>query len=123
MSRKKVNLENMNQTHGKIENIQYKTLDQIWGDNVNSRYQTANENEYVNFLNDMNKSDLQSHANKIGLVPIDNRETLTKRLIAEFRKHVSLFNIPKSKESTVSLNKKAKDILSEGKWYNKKTFI
>lgn len=115
MSRKKVNLENMTQTHGKIENIQYKTLDQIWGDSVNSKYQTTNEKEYVNFLNDMNKTDLQSHANKMGLVPIDNRETLTKRLISEFRKHVSLFNIPKSKESTVSLNKKAKDILSEGK--------
>ena len=105
----------MSQTHGKIENIQYKTLDQIWGDNINSRYNTTNEKEYVDFLNDMNKTDLQSHANKMGLVPIDNRETLTKRLIAEFRKQVSLFNIPKSKESTVALNKKAKDILSEGK--------
>ena len=115
MSKKKTKLDNMMQTHGKIEDIQYKTLDQIWGDNVKSKYQTSNENEYVNFLNDMNKTDLQSHANKIGLVPIDNRETLTKRLVAEFKKHVSLFNIPKSKDSTVNLNKKAKDTLSEGK--------
>jgi hypothetical protein len=115
MSKKKTKLDNMIQTHGKIEDIQYKTLDQIWGDNVNSKYQTSSEKEYVNFLNDMNKTDLQSHANKIGLVPIDNRETLTKRLIAEFKKHVSLFNIPKSKDSTVNLNKKAKDTLSEGK--------
>ena len=115
MSKKKTNLDNMMQTHGKIEDIQYKTLDQIWGDNVNSKYQTSNEKESVNFLNDMNKTDLQSHANKIGLVPIDNRETLTKRLIAEFKKHVSLFNIPKSKDNTVNLNKKAKDTLSEGK--------
>ena len=115
MPRKSIKLEDLSQTHGKLENIQYKTLDQIWGDNVNSRYQSTNEKEYVNFLNDMNKSDLQSHANKIGLVPIDNRETLTKRLIAEFRKHVSLFNIPKSTDNTITLNKKAKDILSEGK--------
>jgi len=115
MSKKKTKLDNMTQTHGKIEDIQYKTLDQIWGDNVNSKYQTSNEKEYVNFLNDMNKTDLQSHANKIGLVPIDNRETLTKRLVAEFKKHVSLFNIPKSKDNTVNLNKKAKDTLSEGK--------
>jgi len=115
MSKKKTKLDNMMQTHGKIEDIQYKTLDQIWGDNVNSKYQTSNEKEYVNFLNDMNKTDLQSHANKIGLVPIDNRETLTKRLVAEFKKHVSLFNIPKSKDNTVNLSKKAKDTLSEGK--------
>ena len=112
---RKTKIEELSQVHGKLENIQYKTLDQIWGDNANSKYQTINEKEYVNFLNEMNKSDLQSHANKIGLVPIDNRETLTKRLIAEFRKHVSLFNIPKSTDNTVNLNKKAKDILSEGK--------
>lgn len=115
MSRKKANLENMTQTHGKIENIQYKTLDQIWGDNGSGRYQTTDEKEYLNFLSEMNKSDLQAHANKIGLVPIDNRETLTKRLVAEFRKYVSLYKIPKSKDNTVTLNKKAKDILSEGK--------
>ena len=115
MRKKKINLNNITQTHGKIEDIQYKTLDQIWGDNVNSKYQTSDEKEYVIFLNDMNKTDLQSHANKIGLVPIDNRETLTKRLLAEFKKHVSLFNIPKSKDNTVTLNKKAKDTLSEGR--------
>lgn len=115
MSKKKTKLDNIMQTHGKIEDIQYKTLDQIWGDSVNSKYQSSNEQEYLIFLNDMNKSDLQSHANKIGLVPIDNRETLTKRLVAEFKKHISLFNIPKSKDNTVNLNKKAKDTLSEGK--------
>jgi hypothetical protein len=115
MSKKKTKLDNMMQTHGKIEDIQYKTLDQIWGDNVNSKYQSSNEKEYIIFLNDMNKTDLQAHANKIGLVPIDNRETLTKRLVAEFKKHASLFNIPKSKDNTVNLNKKAKDTLSEGK--------
>jgi hypothetical protein len=115
MSRKKSNLDNMSQTHGKIENIQYKTLDQIWGDDGSGRYKTTDEKEYLNFLADMNKSDLQAHANKVGLVPIDNRETLTKRLVAEFKKYVSLYKIPKSRDNTVSLNKKTKDILSEGK--------
>ena len=52
---------------------------------------------------------------KIGLIPIDNRESLTKRLLVEFRKYVSLFKIPKSKDSIVNLNKKTKDILSEGR--------
>jgi hypothetical protein len=42
-------------------------------------------------LNEYNKSDLQAHAVKIGLVPIDNRENLIKRLKQEFLKHISQF--------------------------------
>jgi hypothetical protein len=112
---KKTKLENLSQTHGKIEEKEYKTLDQIWGDTGSSKYFTSNEKEYINFLGEMNKSDLQSHANKIGLVPIDNREMLTKRLIAEFRKFTSLYKIPKMKENNVVLSKNIKNILSEGK--------
>jgi hypothetical protein len=35
--------------------------------------------------------------------------------MAEFKKFVSLYKIPKTKENTVRLDKKAKDVLSEGK--------
>lgn len=115
MPRKSTKLEDLCQTHGKLENIQYKTLDQIWGDTGSGRYSTNDEKEYLNFLNDLNKSDLQAHANKVGLVPIDNRETLTKRLVAEFKKFTSLYKVPKNTENKVSLSKKTKDILSEGK--------
>ena len=58
---------------------------------------------------------MQTHARKIGLIPVDNRETITKRLIAEFRKFTSLYKVPKSKEDNTELNKEAKNILSEGK--------
>jgi len=112
---KKRKIEELSQTHGKLEDVEYKSLNQIWGDTGLSRYNTTNLEEYINFINDLNKSDLQSHANKIGLVPIDNRETLTKRLVAEFKKFTSTFNIPKTKNNTVQLNKQSKDILSEGR--------
>lgn len=115
MPKKNKNLENLSQTHGKMEGKEYKTLDQIWGDTGSSKYSTSNEKEYLNYLNDLNKSDLQSHANKIGLVPVDNREMLTKRLLAEFKKFTSLYKIPKQKDNTVNLTKAAKDILAEGK--------
>lgn len=115
MAKKSLKLKELSQTHGKLEDTEYKSLDQIWGDNGSSKYPTLKLDEYIIYLNDMNKSDLQAHANRIGLIPLDNRETLTKRLVAEFQKHMSLFNIPKSKDNTVKLNKKAKDILSEGK--------
>lgn len=115
MPKQKRKIEELSQTHGKLEDVQYKTLDQIWGDTGLSKYNTSDLKEYTDYVNDMNKSDLQAHANKIGLVPVDNREILTKRLLAEFKKFTSLYKIPKVKDNTVNLNKKAKDILSEGK--------
>lgn len=114
MPRKK-KIEELSQTHGKLENVQYKTLDQIWGDNGSSKYKTTDIKEYTNFISEMNKSDLQAHANKIGLVPIDNRDMLTKRLIAEFKKFISTFNVPKNVDNSVDLDKRSKDVLSEGK--------
>ena len=112
---RKRKIEELSQTHGKLENVQYKSLDQIWGDTGLTKYKTTNLEEYVNFINEMNKSDLQAHANKVGLVPIDNREMLTKRLVAEFKKFVSTFNVPKTIDNSVNLDKKSKDVLSEGK--------
>lgn len=113
--KKKVKLDNLSQTHGKLEQYEYKTLDQILGDDGKSKYKTLDLNEYTDYLNDLNKSDLQSHATRIGLIPVDNRETLTKRLVKEFSKHVSMYRIPKQESKELSLNKKAKDILSEGR--------
>lgn len=106
-------LKSLNQTHGKIENPV--TLDQIWGDKGTSKYGTLDHKEYEEYLRDLNKSDLQSHASKIGLVPIDDREKLVNRLISEFKKYASIYNKPKTKENNISLSKKAKDILAEGK--------
>jgi len=112
---KRKKIEELSQTHGKLENTQYKSLDQIWGDTGLSKYNTTNLQDYTNLINEMNKSDLQAHANKIGLVPIDNREMLTKRLVSEFKKFISSFNVPKNIDNSVNLDKKSKDILSEGK--------
>ena len=115
MPRPRKKLQELSQTHGKLEDTQYKTLDQIWGDEGSSKYKTSNLEDYLTYLSDLNKSDLQDHAKKIGLIPIDNRETLTKRLEAEFRKYMSMFKLPKNLDNSVSLDKKSKDVLSEGK--------
>jgi len=112
---KKKKIQELSQTHGKLENTQYKSLDQIWGDTGLSKYKTTNLQDYTDYINEMNKSDLQAHANKIGLVPIDNREMLTKRLVSEFKKFISSFNIPKNIDNSVNLDKQSKDVLSEGK--------
>ena len=114
---RKTKLNQINQTHGKVEegSSSPRTLDQIFGDNGSTKYGTLILEEYLVYLNDLNKSDLQSHANKMGLVPIDNREILISRLKKEFIKHVAGYNTPKVQDKNVKNIKLAKDILSEGR--------
>lgn len=110
---KKSKLDNMHQTHGKVENPV--TLNQVWGDSGVDKYGTLDIEQYDKYLNDLNKSDLQSHAVKIGLVPIDDRSTLISRLKREFNKHVSNYKVKKIENNKTKVSKKAKDILSEGR--------
>jgi predicted AAA+ superfamily ATPase len=114
MERKKIKLDNLHQTHGKIENRAI-TLDQIWGDDGKRKYGTLNIEDYNVYLSDLNKSDLQAHAVKIGLVPVDNRETLVKRLKQEFKKHVSSYLARPNIDNTTKLSKSSRDTLSEGR--------
>ena len=114
MARKKTKLDNLHQTHGKIENRPI-TLDQIWGDDGKRKYGTLNVEEYNVYLSDLNKSDLQAHAVKIGLVPIDDRETLVKRLRQEFKKHISLYAARPDVNNTTKLSKSSRNTLSEGR--------
>lgn len=115
MKAKKIKLNNLSQTHAKEETTQPTTLDQIWGDTGMSKYKTLIESEYVNELNDMMKVDIQSHASKLGLIPIDNTDLLKRRLVAEFRKHISQFNKPSTAVQNENISKEARKILSEGK--------
>jgi len=109
----------MSQTHGKVEKPLYSTLEQIWGDTGLSRYGTFDENEYAEELKSMTKSDIQAHANKIGLIPIDNRTELTKRLLKEFIYHKSRYStIPADIQINnidVNYSDEVRKILSEGK--------
>lgn len=110
----KASLEEMNQTHGMEQKPKPTTLAQIWGDDGMSRYGTMNEVEYDSFLNNSSKSDLQAHANKVGLLPIDNVLILKERLKREFVAHVAKYNAPQEiKQNPVS--SESMRILSEGK--------
>ena len=114
MSKKK--LEKLKQTDGKVETFQPTTLEQIWGDTGMSRYNTLDEKEYVASLAEMNKSDLQSHAVKLGIVPHEERERLVKKLINEFKSHVASFRVPQEKLSDFKkLTPEVMKILSEGR--------
>jgi len=106
----------MSQAHGKVESVEPTTLDQIWGDTGLTKYNTLDEKEYEGQLDNFTKSELQAHATKVGLIPVDNRETLKTRLIREFNKHTSSYKKPPMKASKqVKLSTEVKKILSEGK--------
>ncbi|MAH48999.1 hypothetical protein CMI37_24440 [Candidatus Pacearchaeota archaeon] len=110
------NMKNLSQAHGKEEKFEPTTLEQIWGDDGSSAYGTLNENQYTNQVDEMNMSDLQTHASTVGIIPIDNRHTLRERLLREFRKHVSSYKKPVHQaESTTHADPEVMKILSEGK--------
>ena len=113
---KRKSVKNLSQTHGKEEKFEPTTLDQIWGDDGTSTYGTLNENAYTLQLDDMNMSDLQAHASTVGIIPVDNRQTLRERLLREFRKHVSAYKKPiHETEPPTHVDPEVMKILSEGR--------
>jgi len=116
---KKESPKKVMQTHAMEEKQEFQktTLDQIWGDEGNSKYGTLEESDYTSQIRAMNKSDLHSHAIKLGILPVENRELLTNRLVREFKKHVLSFKKPK--ESTAkkpkTVSKDLKSILAQGR--------
>jgi hypothetical protein len=113
---KKTSVKKMSQTHGKVEKFEPTTLDQIWGDTGNSLYGTMEEGTYTKRIDDMNLSDMQTHASTVGIIPIDNRVLLRDRLLREFKKHVSSYKKPiQEPDASEKLNDQAMKILSEGR--------
>jgi hypothetical protein len=90
-------LEELSQTHGKEESETFAptSLEQILGITGQTKYGTMDEGEYQNKLDNLSKSDLQAHATKIGIVPVDNRDRLIKTMMQQFRLHLSSFRHPK----------------------------
>lgn len=110
---KKQKIEEISQVHGKVDAVPA-TLDQLLGDNGMDKYQTLDEKKYISQLEDMSKSEIQAHAVKMGLVPIDNRKMLEDRLLREFKNHVNAYiGRPNLKQEPIS--PEAMRILAEGR--------
>ena len=116
---KKTSPKKIMQTHAMEEKQEFEktTLDQIWGDEGNSKYGTLDESTYTTQIKAMNKSDLHSHAIKLGILPVENRELLTNRLLREFKKHVLSFRKPKqtSDKKPQDVSQAVKSILAQGR--------
>ena len=115
MAKKKLKLDEIHQAHGKDETREtVQSLDQLWGDDGLSKYNTLDVTEYTTKLAEMNKTDLQNHAAKLGLVPIDSRDLLVKRLVAEFKKHVTKYEkVRKPEVKDQSKEAKVRKLLSD----------
>lgn len=108
----------MLQIHGKEEQVQKQpsSLDEILGETL-SIYTANSSEQYRGQLAEMNMTDLQAHAYKVGLVPTPDRKVLTDRLIQEFVKWNSRYgsNVATGQVKSVDdLDSKAKKILREG---------
>jgi len=117
--KKKAKAKEMIQTHAMEEEQKFEktTLDQVWGDEGLSKYETLEESDYLGQIKFLNRSDLHSHAITIGILPIDNRDILISRLTREFRKHVLSYQKPKKKtlaKGRAKLSQNARRVLSEG---------
>lgn len=113
---KALKIGDLNQTHGKIEGFEPTTLEQIWGSDGTETYSTMEENEYLDQLNGMAKVDMQAHATKVGIMPIDNMEMLKGRLVKQFKSHVNAYRKPITQtRKDIKLTKELRNILGEGK--------
>ena len=102
------------QAHGKVEKTRPSTLDQVWGDDGTGKYTAGTVEEYRDQLSEMSRADIQTHATKLSVVPVENRDMLVKRLVKEYEKHVASYNRPDSPAPT-KVSSKAMRILSEGR--------
>ena len=126
MARKSNKVKEVNQTNGKFEPELTKqtekpkrplTLDQLWGETAISKYKTTDVNEYQNVLLEMNKAELQHHALKVGVMPVDDVPRLRRSLLAEFNRHQNDFKEkpePLGSSKKIEITPEVKKILSEG---------
>jgi len=118
-TKKTVTLETSAQIDGKAQegnSTIMGTLDQIMGESI-SVYSAASPEQYISELAEMNQTDLQSHAYKVGLIPIEDRKVLVERLVKEYRLWASRNSVISAQPSNIQindLNSEARKILREG---------
>lgn len=106
------------ETHGKVEDAKFQPtlLEQVWGNDFNSRYGTLDEAEYTAKVDGMTRTDLEAHARMMGVVITESSLRLKDKLVGEFRNYVALVRKPVSPVSpTIKVSDAAKKVLAEGR--------
>ena len=81
-------IKELDQVDGKYvdETECFQTLDALLGQDNSNPYKTSKMEEYESYINELNTTDLQRHAEKVGLVPSVEKRVLKERLTREFRR-------------------------------------
>ena len=117
---KKTKLQTMKQSTGQLvepKPREFRTLDELFGGGDFNKYKTVDVDTYVSSLDEMNLSELQSHARSVGLAPIDDHKRLKRTLIEEFKSFAKVFKPEPTITTTQQKNvsKEAMKILAEGR--------
>lgn len=109
--------EKVIEAHGKEESTQPTRLEQVWGFNELSKYGTLEESVYEKQIDELNRTDLEAHARKVGVVIVESTARLKESLKKEFRNYAFYLRkpAPKAPSSTNEVNDEVRRILSEGR--------
>lgn len=81
-------------------------------------YSTLDRGEYQKTLDNMNLADLQDHAIQLNIVPVDDRDRLTDKLVTAFVTTVGIYEAAQVKDNGSKIegdSKAALDILSRAR--------
>lgn len=121
---KKNKLNELDQVDGKIAGGTSRSLDALIGEGSCSPYISKTEKDYEQYISELNATDLDRHAQKVGLAPTFERRVLKERLLREYRKFLAstclidqrlVDNHMNVNTQGTSLSKQAQKILSEGR--------
>lgn len=100
---------------GKEETFEPTTLEQIIGYNQLSRYNTIEASVYEENIKEMNRTDLESEARRVGTVILEDTQRLRNSLLKDFEAFISSLNKPKHITKAVKISKEVEKILQEGR--------
>ena len=111
MSKKK----QITECHAKEETLEPTTLEQIIGYNQLSRYNTVEVSVYEESLKEMNRTDLEAEARRVGTIILEDTARLRNSLLKDFGAFISSLNKPKHLTKAIKISKEVEKILQEGR--------
>lgn len=105
------------EAHGKEDSTQPTLLEQVWGFNDLSKYGTLDEAAYQRQLDEMNRTDLESHARKVGVIVVESTARLKGELVRAFANYVYYLRkpAPTAPTSKTEVTDEVRRILAEGR--------
>jgi hypothetical protein len=115
MSKRKV--DKVIEAHGKEDTTQPTRLEQVWGYNELSKYGTLEADVYQRSLDEMNRTDLEAHARKVGVIVLESTARLKGELVKAFDNYVFYLRkpAPKAPSATGKISDDVRRILAEGR--------